>query len=356
MDAQLLAAAASVCALLALTAVPRATAECQWSRTLSFPPSRWMSAAAASTGDAVAFCGGTFVDNTTGRQQGDRNQCASYSVGTGVWHVLPNMTARSSPAAAVADGRLYVFGGEQQKQNASHSDPDPTTKLALVESISISKDGHHLESNWRKEADMPFGPRESPRAVSVGQHGILIAGGFYSTTSQGVFKFEYYNTTHLFKTGEYTRLPDMPFKRSNLELVYDASADTVWAFGGGENDPSYATCASLYLGGPNGRVAKAWIAGPSLVNPRSWAAAGVLPSSTGGGGTLIITGGMDGRFSPTAETDILAISPSSSWAAANCDLPVAAGFISGDVTATGHFVVFAGSAYQGGGFVLTTAP
>ena len=332
-----------------------AATPCTWTPTPTPPPSRWMSAAAtAISPDAVAFCGGTRL-KADGQFGLERNTCATFTTKTKVWHVLPNMTARSAPAAATLEGRLYVFGGVQKKQNASHSDPDPTIKLSVVESIDVSS----TSGTWRRETDMPFGPRESPAAVSLPEgQGIVIAGGFNSgTTPQGVFEFQYFNDSYLFDGDHYTRLPDMPFSRSNFNLVATKDADaTVYAFGGGETDPSYSTCARLKVAQvirSEFTFASKWEACPALVDPRSWAAAGVI------NGAIVMTGGMDGRFSPTAETDVLRLSAGSTpnnWTDAGCDLPVAAGFLSGAVTGNGEeFVVVAGAAMANGAYVYSSA-
>ena len=96
---------------------------------------------------------------------------------------------------------------------------------------------------------MPFGPREGQSAVTLPSgKGIVLAGGFDShTDSRGVFHFSYFNTSYLFDGTTYTRLPDMPFKRSNMALVAAKYGDSDWvyAIGGGEDNPSYGTCARL---------------------------------------------------------------------------------------------------------------
>ena len=81
--------------------------------------------------------------------------------------------------------------------------------------------------------------------MTVGNRDIVIVGGFNSGVVNGVFEFEYFNSTFWFDGTTYKRLPDMPFKRSNMALV--ATDDIVYAFGGGEMDPSYASCARLDL-------------------------------------------------------------------------------------------------------------
>ena len=285
------------------------------------------------------------------RLLGARNQVTTYNPTTGNWATLPNMTARSAPACAYLSGRLYVFGGVARKANASHHDPDPTIKFALVESIAVSGDGQATEAAWRREPDMPFGPRESPSATTLlggDGGGIVVAGGFDSGIVNGTFDFEYFNTSYLFDGASYAALPDMPFKRSNMALV--ATKDKrVYAFGGGETAPSYSTCASLSLAAALANSSTAlrttrelkkgtWDACPPLADARSWAAAGIV------GDDIVITGGMGGTFAPTAETDVLSLSQPQNWTDAGCDLPIVAGFLSGAVTVdTKTFVVVAGN-------------
>ena len=323
---------------------------CTWTRTPSQPKISWMSAAATTIGpNSVAFAGGTFIDRSTGRFGSASNQVTTYNIITDTWRTLPNMTARSAPASATLNGRIYVFGGIQRKANASHSDPDPTIKLALVESIAVSDHGREGELQWRREPDLP-GPRESPSAVSVGTRGIVIAGGFDSGIVNGVFKYEYFNSSYWFDGTTYQRLPDMPFKRSNMALVYEPVSDAVFAFGGGETDPSYATCAYLSVS-KQSIGTKDWSPCPPLVNARSWSAAGFVGDAKAG--EIVLAGGVDGRFSPTAEVDTLRVG-ASNWTDAGCDLPSAAGFLSGATTGDGgSFVVVIGDSPVYGAYVYS---
>lgn len=317
--------------LLSLTAAT--SQSCTWTETTTPPPAIWMSAAASSLGDAVAFCGGTFIE-PDGKYGTTRNQVATYNPTTDHWVTFPNMTKRTAPAAGTFLDRLYVFGGSQHKPNASKHDPNPTINLALVESIGIHPDGSATETTWTQEIDLPFGPRESPSAVSVPGKGIVIGGGFDSGVVNGVFVFAYYNDSYLFNGTAYQRLPDMPFKRSNMAYVATNSS-RVYALGGGATEPSYSTCAFLDLG------AAAWSMCADLVDARSWAAAGVV------GDEIVLAGGMDNEFAPTAEVDFLNVKNTSAlWTNSNgkCDLPTKAAFISGGVTANGVFVVDAGYA------------
>ena len=269
---------------------------------------------------------------------------------TDVWRVLPNMTARSAPASATLNGRIYVFGGFQRKANASRSDPDPTIKLALVESIAVPDRGYKEELHWKREPDLP-GPRESPSAVSVGTRGIVIAGGFDSGISNGVFEFEYFNSSYWFDGATYQRLPDMPFKRSNMDLVYEPVSDAVYAFGGGETDPSYATCARLHVS-KHTLGKEDWSPCPTLVNARSWSAAGFVGDAKAG--DIVLAGGLDGRFSPTAEVDSLSIG-ARNWTDAGCDLPFAAGFLSGATTGDGSsFIVVTGASPVYGAYIYNS--
>eukprot|EP00949_MAST-11_sp_MAST-11-sp1_P003529 g3529.t1 len=330
--------------LLVLLGTVISTESCQWKKHAS-PPARWMSGAAASGAEAVFFAGGTLVDED-GRPGPESGEVYSYNPSQKTWRQLPNMTARTAPAAAVYDGRLYVFGGSAKKKNASRSDPDPTIKFSLVESIAVNTFGEALEDSWRKENDMPFGPRESPSAAvdpSPDGGGIIIAGGFFSATVKGVFEFEYFNSTYLYNPskGKYEQLDDMPFARSNMALVSVAVNDSehaVYAFGGGKTNPSYATCAVLR----KDAGIRAWSSCPTLIDPRSWAAAG----SVGKG--IILAGGMNGQFAPTNEVDTLTVG-SSTWEQVSCNLPVRAGFLSGAVTTEDErFIVVAGDSPQNG--------
>ena len=342
----------SVPILLTLSRDATATG-CSW-KTVTPPASvgRWMSAAAAAVGDgAVAFVGGTNID-AAGRFAGARNQVCLFKPETGAWSLLPNMTARQAPAAAAHGGRLYVFGGVQHKPNASHGDPDPTLKLTLVESIGISG-GTKGDAGWRKEKDMPFGPREGQSAVALPSgKGIVLAGGFDShTDTKGVYHFAYFNTSYYFDGVTYTRLPDMPFQRSNMALVaaQDGDADWVYAIGGGKDAPSYETCARLRVPSTAPEAAVAWVSCGPLVNPRSWMAAAVVNER------IVIAGGMGGEFSPTDEVDTLDIRGhglAKNWTYAGCDLPVSAGFLSGAVASTGEFVVVAGAAEENGAYIF----
>lgn len=343
--------------LMLLVAFTRDVKGCSW-KNVESPSSvgRWISASATSVGDAVAFAGGVFLDPVTGKFGSTRNQVATFNPSTSEWNLLPNMTARSSAAAGTTNDRLYVFGGIQKKPNASHSDPDPTIKLALVESISISSDPGQMETTWRKEKNMPFGHREGQAAASLKSgRGILLAGGFDSGWSQGAFHFEYFNSTYFFDGSSYIRMPDMPFKRSNMALVAASDGDggdVIYAMGGGETDPSYATCALLHLPANDYKGASWKSCGP-MVNPRSWMAAGVV------GRNIIIAGGMGGEFSATQEVDTLSLGKSASqpgnWTYANCDLPTPAGFISGASTTTGKgvFVLAAGATPQYGAYIYS---
>ena len=344
-------------ALLLVVAFKPGAKGCSW-KNVESPSSvgRWISASATSVGDAVAFAGGVFLDPITGQFGNTRNQVATFKPSTSEWKLLPNMTARSSAAAGTTNGRLYVFGGIQKKPNASHSDPDPTIKLSLVESISISPESGQMEKTWRKEKNMPFGHREGQASASLKSgRGIVLAGGFDSGWSQGTFHFEYFNSTFLFDGTSYASMPDMPFKRSNMALVAASDGnggDVIYAMGGGETDPSYASCALLHLPA-NDVNAASWKSCGPMVNPRSWMAAGVV------GGNIIIAGGMGGEFDATQEVDILSLGESASkpgnWTYANCDLPTPAGFISGASTTTGKsvFVLAAGATPEYGAYVYS---
>lgn len=154
----------------------------------------------------------------------------------------------------------------------------------------------HLCNEIKKESRLPDGPLESPAVTSLKSgNGIVIAGGFNSWTDSGEFQFAYYNTTWLFNGSTYKRLPDMPFKRSNMALVAtqdDNGDDTIFAFGGGSTAPSYATCASLRIPSffshnytDTRTQDDDWIPCSSeLTNPKSWMASGVI------NGSIILTG------------------------------------------------------------------
>jgi hypothetical protein len=310
---------------------------CSWSVVEPPQPSRFMSASSTEIGKSVAWCGGTFLDPKTGNMIHGRNQVTTFNPSSKTWTTFPNMTARSKPACSYYDGRLYVFAGVQERPNASHS-IDPTIKLAVVESIAVNEEGTPTETSWTLEKDLPFGPRESPSSTSLPSgEGIIFAGGFNSwTTKDGVFHFEYFNTTYLFDGAKYNKLPDMPFKRSNFNLL-STKENIVYAFGGGEDEPSYSTCAYLdmntYKGNPDNVK---WVKCPAMINPRSWAAAGIVNSQ------IVLAGGMDGQFSPTSEVDVLNTKTLSNWTMTNCNLPIGAAFLSGSVTSNGEFLVYIG--------------
>jgi len=380
----------------ALALAPAMVVACQWTTINPPPPQRFMSAAASSLGKSLAYVGGTFIDKKTGAIGNTRKGVITYHPTSNTWTTLPNMTtARSAPAAATLKGRLYVFGGVQEKpkqqQQQQHSvdlrtisdmnstemlrDRSGSVVIGTVESLAVSTDGKALEKTWKKELLLPGGPLESPSAVALESSlGIVIAGGFDSSTVDGVFHFQYYNQTWLFDGQQYVSLPDMPFRRSNMALVAtthsstsktggsgggddDGDDDVVYAFGGGYTDPSYGTCASLRIPktstGSFGNLH--WIpCSSNLVNPISWTAAAVVNR------TIVLAGGMSDTFTPTAETDILSLSGAgggaaeSNWTNADCDLPLAVGFLSGAVTLDDQFVVVAGAAPKNGGAYLLT--
>ncbi len=276
------------------------------------------------------------MDFESGKPTGDRANVTAYSAALDVWKTWkPMPTARSAPGAGVVNGRLYVFGGSQKIPHPNNT-AYTTRPLDVVESISLEG------GDWRVETSLPS-PRESPGVVSLPNNtGIVIAGGFHSEVDgEGVLHFGYFNDSYLFLGGkQYIRLPDMPFARSNMDLV--AANGGVYAIGGGKTDPSYDTCAYL----PLANISTAhisppskWGACPTLLQPRSWAAAGALS------GQIVLAGGMSGTFSPLASVDILGLSPASdAWKSAGCDLPFASGFLSGDSVDDKTFVLYSGAA------------
>ena len=61
-------------------------------------------------------------------------------------------------------------------------------------------------------------------------------------------------------------------------------------------------------------------------------------------------------FSPTSEVDVLKVVGSrtaSNWTDSNCDLPSAAGFLSGAVTDGGDFVVYIGTAEKNNAYIYS---
>ena len=334
--------------LLLLTLLTSTAAACSWTRSTP-PPARWMSAASTTCGDTVAFSGGESLSISTGATLGDRNKVTTFNPTTHTWHTwAPNMTGRVAPAAASLNSRLYVFGGTKKIPNASHS-AHPVKILDLVESISFSPHGMLIETSWKQEKPLPFGPRESPSAASLpNSAGIVIGAGFFSKTVNGVLTFKYFNDSWFFDGSDYTRLPDMPFSRSNMPMV--AANKGIYAFGGGFTEPSYSTCAYLQVESATSHASD-WIKCPPLVTPTSWMSAGVLKDKHGED-VVIAAGGMDGMFSPTSVVEALSGGSSSSalggggggnWSNLNCDLPFAAGFLSGAVV-NNSFVVVAGAA------------
>ena len=142
-----------------------------------------------------------------------------YALRGGTWVELPNLThARAAAAAAVVGDLLVVAGGQNAKQ--------------LVAQTEVF-DGQ----SWKDVADLPT-PREHLAAVSDGTYVYTVGGRFLSADKNSA-AFERFDP----KSGEWTRLIDMPTPRGSYGAVYIDGR--IVALGGEEPTQVLAT-AEMY--------------------------------------------------------------------------------------------------------------
>lgn len=158
-------------------------------------PEKSGNAAFAATDDAICVVGGIAAD-------GFRAGAAKLSCAAGTWQWTP-LPALPRPlgyaAAAIADGRIYVVGGQHA----------PTDKAATAETWSLGL--APAEAAWRREPDLP-GPGVFVPGVAEDRGGFLVLGGMAFTAdgalapSAAVYRFDAARRA-------WEHLPDLPEPR-----------------------------------------------------------------------------------------------------------------------------------------------
>jgi len=253
----------------------------------------------------------------------------------GKWSAGPPMhSARAAFGAALlttgGTPKLYVFGGMA-------SDLPSGAGCNITDTAEVLRDGR-----WQQAPPMPC-PRTGQSAATLPNgNEILIVGGFCSTlegpkacpgiTSPSGAPFAYTNKTLRFDGEKYTAAADLPCASGSAplcglsNLAVTTCGGKVWVIGGGGYAPSYA---DVHAYDPD---ADAWVKGPDLPEPKSWAASACVDKN--GAEQLVVAGGLDGQFQASASVWILATDGGgkSGWVAGP-PLPTPKAFTSGALLA-----------------------
>lgn len=297
-------------------------------------PSRRMDASMTSLRDGrVAIVGGG------GSATGPTRSADLFDADANKWTALPDMMLpRDSPGSCVLDSdgakTLYAFGG-----TIAYPTP-PSTLMNVTGSVEALTLGGHAEAKaWQHAASLPS-PRTSPSVASLSSgRACVVAAGFDASQSG----FEYLQDAYLFDGSSYTKLPDLPFGRSNMAIV--AAAGGVFVIGGGALDPSYYNVSYLQL---QPSVATAWKPMAPLQAARSWTMAAALRDPQSGETRLVAAGGMSLQpfFEPMSSVEVYSTKNDSWTLFSDGDagaLPTPVGFGSGAAINATHMLAAGGA-------------
>lgn len=315
----LIAAVATVLLYLgaAAPAAPSMLASPAWD-TLSPLLQNRMEASIVGLADTVVVLGGNALRTTGGRgaMSWRRPAVAEPALNSteilrnGRWSTGPAMLeARSAFAAAVLNGALYAFGGMASNLPGG-VDPNVSATVEVLAPL------HHAAAagtgGWRPAPPLPY-PTTGTHAVTLpGGTEVLLVGGFCSLMmgaphcpgTTAARPWSYMNATLRFDGTKYTTAADLPCGGgeapacglANMALV--ACGGKVWSIGGVGLGPAYPDVFIYDVD------ADTWTAGPPLPAASSWAGAACIPGPAkgdGSGGSVMVTGGMDGNFNPSAD-------------------------------------------------------
>jgi Kelch motif protein len=170
-------------------------------RRLTPLPRRRAAAAAVALGGRLYVVGGV----TDG---GLARSLLSYDPGRNRWRLLPGPTPRQHLAAAAAGGRIYAIAGRIAGAD---------TNVDTVESWAPG------EPRWRRERPVPEA-RSGTGAATIGNVVVSVGSESPAGTSSAAYALD-------IRTGEWSRLPDLPTPRHGLGVV--AFRGEVLAIGGG---------------------------------------------------------------------------------------------------------------------------
>lgn len=186
-----------------------------WTR-LSDMPIGTTHSAVARVGTRIWFVGGyTARPGTTDRQDFGTTTVRIYDTQTDTWSTGPSLPARrASGGLALIDDRLYFFAGEDEKR--------------INRTQHWMLDLNNLSAGWVTRASIPEARTHFGTAVVNGQ--IYVLGGQLGIDS---------GSTHLKsswkydpRTNTWTRLADLPQKRSHLSPCTVVVGTRIYTFGG----------------------------------------------------------------------------------------------------------------------------
>lgn len=179
-------------------------AEDRWTAVASLPEDRFTHASALGGDGRIYAIGGI-----TGGGATLTNTVASYDVAADSWTAAPSMTVvRGGPAAAAADGKIYVTGGLNEFDVESSGEVfDPATRL------------------WSPIASMATARHQ--HAMATGSDGLIYAIGGSDASGGLIAAVEAYNPA----TGEWTPVASLPAGRIGLGAA-TAGDGHVYAYGG----------------------------------------------------------------------------------------------------------------------------
>jgi hypothetical protein len=293
--------------LLAVSSLALGATPGVWKPAADSPTKRMEGSMASLQDERIAYVGGTYMGSAAGRAVYDParksalggqpfSSGAVYDPAKNSWAVIPDMlTPRDAPGTCVMSSpggsmNLYAFGGTVAYPTSNTTVANITSS---VESIVIGPSGQ----TWSFQPSLPSA-RTSPSVTRLGDSsGCVVAGGFSSNTTG----FEYLTDAYLFDGTLYSRLPDLPYGRSNAAIV--AANNGVYHIGGGSLDPSYYNVSYLQL---SPTVGKAWEPMAPLHKARSWASVAALLDPKSGRERIVVAGGMslNPMFDPMASVEI----------------------------------------------------
>ncbi len=168
-----------------------------WSELKTRLPLKMAHFAFAASDEAVYLAGGITEDGLLKQVLELRADGDEVTI-----HALPNLPkALVYGAAAIANGRLYIVGGQH----------DAAVKVASVESWSLDLDSASGASDWRREPDLPGTGTFVAAMASDGQNLYLIGGVGFDSAGKGVQSNKVYRLASEGKAWE--PLADLPEPR-----------------------------------------------------------------------------------------------------------------------------------------------
>lgn len=288
--------------LLAASSLFALSAPSSWTAVADMPFKR-MSATMANIGDGrTAYVGGTYFGSepSVAADRGHSLGKPPFASGVvfdsakGEWNAIPDMLEpRDSPGSCVLSTEggstaLAVFGGTTSVSTSG--------VMNITDSTEVIQIGPG-PSAWQYGPKLPTS-RTAPSVTTLGGgEQCVVAGGFHGDS----VSFQYLTDAYLFDGVEYTKLPDMPYGRSNMAIA--AANNGIYILGGSALNPAYANVSYLQL---VPTVGKAWQPMAPLHKARSWAMTTVLLDPKSGEELIVAAGGMslDPMFQPMASVEV----------------------------------------------------